>query len=583
MLETVVHFTHEAGFKVGGIGAVLDGLLGSSAYVEAVPRTVVVGPFNRYNGDEMDRMLAPRNKLTVLYSPLLGVDLVDPEVAERLRGVETDYGVALLYGRRVFGAAEHEVLLVDATFAAPERIHDFKFFVWQRYGLDSGRYDQFHEFNLYMKMAQATFAAVRSLLGDQQGERIIVAHEWMGLPLVFAAQLNEPQAWKTIFYAHEMATARNLVEEHGGHDTRFYNALFAAQREGRSLEEVFGEQSHFYKHPLIRQAIHCTNIFAVGDLVVSELRFLGGTFAWKNIDLVYNGVVPMTVNLEDKYASKRKLQQYTANLMGYWPDYVFTHVARLVVSKGMWRDLRVIEHLDHMLASEGKRAVLFVVATAVPTGKRPEDVRHWEYQYGWPVGHRGDNGDLVGQEVSFFFDGIDRFNQGSQAVKAVLVNQFGWNQERCGYRMPADMEFIDLRRGSDLEFGQSVYEPFGIAQVEPLGAGAVTVMSNVCGCVGFMERAAAGSELPNLVVADYVGVPPSYNIWSAHDALRIDQGMRDYIERTNSYGVALRIFKRLPTNDVETERLLARGQEIAARMSWDVVVRDYLLPGLDRP
>ncbi len=40
MLETVVHFTHEAGFKVGGIGAVLDGLLGAPAYVEAVPRTV---------------------------------------------------------------------------------------------------------------------------------------------------------------------------------------------------------------------------------------------------------------------------------------------------------------------------------------------------------------------------------------------------------------------------------------------------------------------------------------------------------------------------------------------------------------
>ncbi len=582
MLEAVVHFTHEAGFKVGGIGAVLDGLLGSPAYVEAVPRTVVVGPFNRYNGDEMDRMLNPRNRLTVLYCPLLGVNQVEPELAGRLHGVETDYGVALLYGRRAFGPSEHEVLLVDATFAAPERIRDFKFFVWQRYGLDAGRYDQYHEFNLYMKMAQSTFGAVRSLLGDQQGERVIIAHEWMGLPLAFAAQLNEPQAWKTIFYAHEMATARNLIEEHGGHDTRFYNALFAAQREGRSLEDVFGDQSHFYKHPLIRQAIHCTNIFAVGDLVVNELRFLGGTFSWKNIDLVYNGIVPLTVSLADKLASKRKLQQYTANLMGFHPDYVFTHVARLVVSKGMWRDLRVIEHLEHMLASEGKRAVLFVVATAVPTGKRPEDVRRWEYEYGWPVGHRGDNGDLVGQEVSFFFDGIDRFNQQSHAIKAVLVNQFGWNQDRCGFRMPADMDFVDLRRGSDLEFGQSVYEPFGIAQVEPLGAGALTVVSNVCGCIGFIERAASGVELPNLVTADYVTVPGYYNIWSAYDALRIDQGMRDHIEGSNSYGVALRIFKRLPANDAEIERLLVRGQEIAARMSWDVVVRDYLLPGLER-
>ncbi len=154
MLETVVHFTHEAGFKVGGIGAVLDGLLGAPAYVEAVPRTVVVGPFNRYNGDEMNRMLNPRNQLTVLYCPLLGVNQVEPDLADRLHGAETDYGVALLYGRRAFGPFEHEVLLVDATFAAPERVHDFKFFVWQRYGVDAGRYDQYHEFNLYMKMAR---------------------------------------------------------------------------------------------------------------------------------------------------------------------------------------------------------------------------------------------------------------------------------------------------------------------------------------------------------------------------------------------------------------------------------------------
>jgi hypothetical protein len=30
------------------------------------------------------------------------------------------------------------------------------------------------------------------------------------------------------------------------------------------------------------------------------------------------------------------------------------------------------------------------------------------------------------------------------------------------------------------------------------------------------------------------------------------------------------------------ETMLARGQAIADRMSWDVVARDYLLPGLYR-
>ncbi len=69
------------------------------------------------------------------------------------------------------------------------------------------------------------------------------------------------------------------------------------------------------------------------------------------------------------------------------------------------------------------------------------------------------------------------------------------------------MRFNDLRVGSDLEFGQSIYEPFGIAQVEPLSAGALCVVSSVCGCVGFVRRAAGGLVFPNLIVGDYAGLP----------------------------------------------------------------------------
>ena len=66
------------------------------------------------------------------------------------------------------------------------------------------------------------------------------------------------------------------------------------------------------------------------------------------------------------------LLQYAENLLGYRPDYIFTHVSRMVLSKAFWRDLRVLEHLDWTLATRGQTAVLFVVSTAVPTGRRPE-------------------------------------------------------------------------------------------------------------------------------------------------------------------------------------------------------------------
>ena len=65
---------------------------------------------------------------------------------------------------------------------------------------------------------------------------------------------------------------------------------------------------------------------------------------------------------------------------------------------------------------------------------------------------------------------LEPFHWGRSATKICLVNQFGWERSRCGWRMPEEMRFSDLRNGADLEFGQSIYEPFGIAQFEPLSA-----------------------------------------------------------------------------------------------------------------
>ena len=56
-IELLVHITHEAGVKVGGIGAVLNGLLGAEAYNKAVERTIVVGPLNVENPGEMERLM----------------------------------------------------------------------------------------------------------------------------------------------------------------------------------------------------------------------------------------------------------------------------------------------------------------------------------------------------------------------------------------------------------------------------------------------------------------------------------------------------------------------------------------------
>ncbi|PKO20772.1 MAG: hypothetical protein CVU38_18340 [Chloroflexi bacterium HGW-Chloroflexi-1] len=82
-----------------GIGAVLDGLLGSPAYNANVGRTILVGPLNPWNGVEMERLTAPVNRLR------------------------------LIYGMRGFGAYEHEVILVDAGGISGEILNGYKYYL----------------------------------------------------------------------------------------------------------------------------------------------------------------------------------------------------------------------------------------------------------------------------------------------------------------------------------------------------------------------------------------------------------------------------------------------------------------------
>ncbi len=252
----------------------------------------------------------------------------------------------------------------------------------------------------------------------------------------------------------------------------------------------------------------------------------------------------------------------------------------MVVSKGLWRDVRVMEQLDPLLAARGETAVLFTLSSAVPAGRRSEDVFRWEAEYGWPVNHRADNGDLVGPELEYY-RAIQQYNRTAQASRIVLVNQFGWSRERCGRRMPADMRFVDLRRGTDLEFGQSIYEPFGIAQVEPLAFGAICCLSNVCGCVGFLGQA-GGNKLPNVIVADYVSLPPSLQVNSLAEILAIGEEERRLVETEMAGEVAAKIIVRLPRTPEAQARMLADGQALSQHTSWDVVVRDQLLPALSQ-
>ena len=149
------------------------------------------------------------------------------------------------------------------------------------------------------------------------------------------------------------------------------------------------------------------------------------------------------------------------------------------------------------------------------------------------------------------------------------------------------MSFRDIRIGTDVEFGQSIYEPFGIAQLEPLSAGALCCVSNVCGCTAFVQQAGArlsahstNPSFTNVVVADYVSLPPSSWLNKASDALQLDKPIREWVEQRTSAQLAQTLFTRLPKTAQQLDRLMAQGQALAQQMRWEVVVKEQFLPAL---
>jgi hypothetical protein len=570
--------THETLQKVGGIGAVLEGLCTSPVYREAVGRDILVGPI--FDGDARSvEQLARVGE--VRYASALGID--HGGWGARFGPIQHELGASFIYGVRHYrdeetGREAHpEVLLVGIGHMHAHPLAVFKLRLYETFGIRSDAYDVW-DYEQYLRIAMPAYRALQAL-GVEGGEApvTLLAHEYMGMPTALLTKLERSDRWRALFYAHETATVRRIVEKHPGHDTMFYNVMRRSKTEGRHLEEVFGSQADYFKHPLIASAWACDGVLAVGDLVGEEMRFLGPKFQEARISLSYNGIPAHRIDLAEKLASLELLRRYAEKLTGDRPDHVFSHVTRLTLSKGLWRDLKVLWHLEREFRSLGRTAVLFVLSTEMGGPKLSHDIQRMESRYGWPVAHREGYPDLSGGEAEFYAS-VQRFNVSSRNIKVIFVNQFGWSTDACGHAMPAEMDFMDLRKGTDLEFGQSIYEPFGIAQLEPLAFGGLCVLTGLCGCAGFLDKVAREHERSNAIIADYTALPPGAD--TIAQMMSIGLAERGAVEEIESQRIARAIVEQLPADDAARGRMLETGYHLAEHMGWDNVARKYVLPAL---
>lgn len=576
---TLAHVTHEAVEQLGGIGTVLEGLMCSPVYQQHVKRSILVGPTSAGITPDPEKRLGEHGE--VLYSTVDQIDRAN--LAGRFRPIEWAFNVAIVYGKRKYAppgqgrTGEAEVLLIDVFKASPDRLNVFKFRLSQTFKLDSWRYESGWDYEEFTRLAEPAFYALQGLLAEEDKPCVLFAHEYMGMPAALQAILDGGDDFRTIFHAHECSTARKLVEDHPGHDTMFYNVLDSARAQGKFVDDVFGDQSGFMRHALVSRTHLCDGIIAVGDRTKDELHFLNEPLSKSPVTLVYNGLPAQPCTPKDKAHARGMLLDYSEKLLGFRPDWLLSHVTRPVISKGLWRDVKVCHHLHERFAEKGQRGVLYILTSAGGV-RRPQDVYAMERDYGWPRNHREGFPDLVGPE-SDVHRMVESYNADHPNLPIVLVNQFGWSQARIGKRLPAEMHIGHFRTATDVEFGMATYEPFGISPLEPLGAGAICVISNVCGCEWFVRHATGGKGAVNVLTADFTRIDAS---GSMDELKQIGQPQRDAIEETEARRVADELVRRLPADEKARAKLLEDGQALVAKMGWDQVVAEGLVPLLQR-
>src|ERR1700677_1050324 len=163
-MQTVVHVTHEAIQKIGGIGAVLQGLLTSPVYLGKANRNILVGPFWP-SDDRGESRLGPQGE--VLYSSLDG--LYRSPLAPRFQEIEQKFDVGIVYGRRKFYdkaagvTSTPEVLLIDVARYDAEKLGLFKFRLWKTFGVESAKYDQIWDYEQWVRLAEPAIASLHAM------------------------------------------------------------------------------------------------------------------------------------------------------------------------------------------------------------------------------------------------------------------------------------------------------------------------------------------------------------------------------------------------------------------------------------
>jgi len=573
-----IHISHEAAMKIGGIGSVLSGMCTAETYTKQVERTIFYGPLfddtPNPEGKESIAMQRLGGEAKILFS---SVDNIANSIYDTaFRDIIHKYSVDIVYGEKTLydeidpkKSNVIEVLLLGIKNLKAQYENEFKYIVWEKYQFSSQPFEGDWDFEQYLRIAIPLRDLSTALLKPEK-QTIYFSHEYMGIACCLAINLLKRPNEKLYFHAHEISTARAITESIQGHDVAFYHLIDKDLQSGTSLEQRYGSQKHNPRNEQLKMTSIFDGILAVGDWVKKEYLYLLPKANPAKVHICYNGIPIPDHTTQDKLNSRKKIKEYCENLYNFTPDVIMTHVTRLVVSKGLWRDISLMEELDKRLAADKLKGFCIILSTLIGNGRTSAEVMKMEADYGWPVLHREGYPDLIDYENDIYWS-CQYFNAKSKAIKVVFLNQFSFNPQRIGHRLPQGTTFTDLRLSSDAEFGMSVYEPFGIAQIETIPFGGVAILTRACGSAFLLEQAFKDEKVKPFYVLDFAQDLPRAS--KDVDWQHISSNERVLIEKEIIRENAEQIYAILPKSDKQREKVFEICNKHKHKLSWDEVVK----------
>lgn len=674
-----VHSTHEAADRLGGIGAVLGGLLGEKVYHEFYEKSLLVGVYNfPDDGSVIDDVeLRTSRGWHVTFDSQVAEHAEtnggDGRLNRALGEVAERFGVRLVYGhRRVAPEVQVPCLLASPQGLKRDLLDYYRRQVAEQQGVDLAAFDRYPaltdrvdrqlarlldpagaarhgdqpervivdgsgrpfpggagwaegravfpkltaldafygfaasnkyllELQYHTFAAPALWAATRAVLahwaplarrGYDPARVTLFAHDWLGVPLFWALRAAGETVAQTVYMAHEARIFRLLAEgvlrdraallravcSPDGFDASLYPYLALALERGWDLWTMFPGCDGFadvFHHQINREARKFDRVVAVGPLVRDEMQvLLRPEAAEQTVSLCPNGIPSKARSLDAVWAARERLTAVAERYCGFRPDVLVTAVMRCEISKAPWRNVTFVKRLAERMSARGLGKLAFFWLSAPKPRPTRAQADRWRSAYGWPLDHRSaPDGDLRSDELGLWHT-IAGFNEGyAGRARMFYINQFGWGSGLLGAIDPGDCTFDDLRSGADVELGLSIYEPFGIAPLEPYASGAVCVLSDACGCARHLRTL----ELDDTVL---IGRFTEHG----EDPRTIDDARRRKIEAKVYDQIIDQLVERLGLTGGDPKALrgarLERAQAAVKKLSWEAALKEHLLKAL---